>query len=99
MHILINDFIGGVLDRGIPHYVRNIVYGLQEEGFRVSVVRAPGFCRKLPRSLFYMIATLFEQTAMPVIGFVSRADLTLYPYNSVAIVDLFTRRGRIVIHD
>jgi hypothetical protein len=99
MHILINDFIGGVLDRGIPHYVRNIVYGLKEEGFRVTVVRAPGFCRKLPRSVFYLIATLFEQAVMPVIGWALRADLTLYPYNSVAIVDLLTKRGRIVVHD
>jgi hypothetical protein len=99
MHILINDFIGGVLDRGIPLYVRNLIGGLQEEEFRVSVVRAPSFCRKLPRSLFYMIAVVFEQTAVPVIGFLLRANLTLYPYNSVAMIDLFTRRGRIVVHD
>jgi hypothetical protein len=99
LHILINDFIGGVLDRGIPHYVRNIIFGLQEEGFRVSVVRAPGFCRRLPRSLFYLIAVLFEQIVMPAIGFLKRADITLYPYNSVAILDLFTGRGRIVVHD
>jgi hypothetical protein len=99
LHILINDFIGGVLDRGIPLYVRNLIDGLREEGFRVSVVRAPGFCRKLPRDLFYMIAVVVEQTALPVIGFMLRADLTLYPYNSVAIIDLLTRRGRIVVHD
>jgi glycosyltransferase involved in cell wall biosynthesis len=99
LHILINDFIGGVLDRGIPLYVRNLIDGLNEEGFRVSVVRAPAICRKLPRSLFYALAVAVEQTVLPVIGFFLRADLTLYPYNSVAIVDLLTRRGRIVIHD
>ena len=55
LHILINDFIGGVLDRGMPLYVRNLIDGLNEEGFRVSVVRAPRICRKLPRSLFYVI--------------------------------------------
>jgi hypothetical protein len=99
LHILINDFIGGVLDRGIPHYVRNIIYGLQEEGFRVSVVRAPAICKKLPRSVFYLIAALFEQTVMPVLGFLKRSDITLYPYNSVAVIDLLNRRGRIVVHD
>jgi hypothetical protein len=99
LHILINDFIGGVLDRGIPLYVRNLIDGLKQEGFRVSVVRAPGFCRKLPRNLFYAIAVLIEQTALPMIGLILRADLTLYAYNSVAIADLFTRRGRIVVHD
>ncbi len=99
MHILINDFIGGVLDRGIPLYVRNLIDGLQEEGFRVSVVRAPGICRKLPRSFFYIIAVLVEQTVLPAIGLILRADLTLYPYNSVAIADLFTGRARIVVHD
>jgi glycosyltransferase involved in cell wall biosynthesis len=99
LHILVNDFIGGVLDRGIPLYVRNLIDGLQEEGFRVSVVRAPEFCRKLPRNLFYLIAVLMEQTVLPLIGFFLRSDLTFYPYNSVAVVDLLTRRGRIVVHD
>ncbi len=99
MHILINDFIGGVLDRGIPLYVRNLIDGLKEEGFHVSVVRAPGICRRLPRNLSYMIAVVVEQTALPAIGFFKRADVTFYPYNSVSIVDLFTGRGRIVVHD
>ena len=99
MHILINDFIGGVLDRGIPLYVRNLIGGLREEGFEVSVVRAPSICRVLPRNLFYMIAVLVEQIALPIAGYLLRADLTLYPYNSVAIADLFTWRGRIVVHD
>jgi hypothetical protein len=99
LHILINDFIGGVLDRGMPLYVRNLIDGLREEGFRVSFVRAPGVCRKLPRNLFYMIAVLVEQTVLPLIGLILRTDLTLYPYNSVAVADLLTRRGRIVVHD
>jgi glycosyltransferase involved in cell wall biosynthesis len=99
LHILINDFIGGVLDRGIPLYVRNLVGGLREEGFEVSVIRAPSICRVLPRNLFYMIAVLVEQFALPIAGYLLRADLTLYPYNSVAIADLFTRRARIVVHD
>jgi Glycosyl transferases group 1 len=99
VHILVNDFIGGVLDRGVPLYVRNLVSGLQEEGFTVSVVRAPSICRVLPRNVFYMIAVLVEQTVLPVLGYLLRADVTLYPYNSVAIFDLFTGRGRIVVHD
>ena len=99
MRILINDFIGGVLDRGIPLYVRNLIDGLREEGFSVSVIRAPGLCRKMPRGLFYLLAVLVEQTLLPVIGCYLRATLTIYPYNSVAVVDLLTRRGRIVVHD
>jgi glycosyltransferase involved in cell wall biosynthesis len=99
LHILINDFIGGALDRGIPLYVRNLIDGLREEGIRISVVRAPSVCRKLPRGLFYLIAVLVEQTILPVIGLWSRADITIYPYNSVAVLDLLTRRGRIVVHD
>jgi glycosyltransferase involved in cell wall biosynthesis len=99
LRILINDFIGGVLDRGIPLYVRNLVEGLRAEGFDVSVVRAPALCRLLPRNVFYALAIVVEQIALPVIGLLRRADLTLYPYNSVAMVDLLTRRGRIVVHD
>lgn len=99
MRILVNDFIGGALDRGIPLYVRNLVDGLREEGFRVDVVRAPAFCRKLPRGLLYLIAVLVEQTMLPVIGLWRRADMTIYPYNSVAVADLLTGRGRIVVHD
>ena len=99
LHILINDFIGGALDRGIPLYVRNLIDGLRNEGLRVSTVRAPAFCRKLPRGALYMIAVLVEQILLPLIGFWLRADLTIYPYNSVAVIDLLTRRGRIVVHD
>jgi glycosyltransferase involved in cell wall biosynthesis len=99
LKILINDFIGGVLDRGIPLYVRNLIEGLRAEGFDVRVARAPALCRALPRNVFYALAILVEQIALPVIGLLRRADLTLYPYNSVAIVDLLTRRGRIVVHD
>ncbi len=99
MRILVNDFIGGALDRGIPLYVRNLVDGLREEGFRVDVVRAPAFCGKLPRGLLYLIAVLVEQMALPVLGWWRRADMTIYPYNSVAVADLLTGRGRIVVHD
>lgn len=99
MRILINDFIGGVLDRGIPLYVRNLIDGLRQEGFQVKVMRAPAVCRKLPRGLFYLIAVFAEQILLPVVGFLLRAELTIYPYNSIAIADLLTRRGRIVVHD
>lgn len=99
MHILINDFIGGFLDRGMPLYVRNLIDGLKQEGFRVSIVRAPRICRVLPRNVFYIISVLAEQIALPAIGYLKRADITLYPYNSIAIVDLLTQRGRIVVHD
>lgn len=99
MHILVNDFIGGVLDRGIPLYVRNLAAGLKEEGHRVTVLRAPSFFRVLPRAVFYGIAVLFEQAVVPVIGLVLRAGVTIYPYNSVAMLDVLSGRGRIVIHD
>lgn len=99
MHILVNDFIGGVLDRGMPLYTRNLIDGLRQEGFRVSTIRAPAICRKLPRNLFYLIAVAVEQTILPLLSLVWRADLTLYPYNSASIIDLLRRRGRIVVHD
>lgn len=99
MHVLVNDFIGGVLDRGIPLYVRNLIEGLRENGVQVSVVRAPAICRKLPRDIFYMLAVLFEQLCVPLIGLCKRADATLYPYNSAAVASLLSGRGRIVVHD
>lgn len=99
MRILVNDFIGGALDRGIPLYVRNLVDGLREEGFRVDVVRAPALCRKLPRALLYLLAVLVEQTVLPALGWWRRADMTIYPYNSVAVADVLNGRGRIVVHD
>jgi glycosyltransferase involved in cell wall biosynthesis len=99
LRILINDFIGGFLDRGMPLYVRNLIDGLKEEGFRVSVVRAPRICRRLPRNVFYMLAVLVEQIILPLVGLFKRADVTLYPYNSIAVADIFTGRGRIIVHD
>ena len=79
--------------------MRNLIEGLRGEGLRVSVVRAPAFCRKLPRSVLYLFAVVVEQALLPAIGFWQRAHLTIYPYNSVAVIDLLTRRGRIVVHD
>jgi glycosyltransferase involved in cell wall biosynthesis len=99
MHILINDFIGGVLDRGIPLYVRNLIEGLKAEGVRVSVIRASPIFRRIPRNLFYSISCCVEQFVLPVAGLILRADVTLYPYNSIAIVDVLSGRGRIVVHD
>lgn len=99
MHVLVNDFIGGVLDRGIPLYVRNLVQGLRQEGVRVTVVRAPAVFRKIPRGAFYIIAVMMEQFVLPLIGLLLRADATIYPYNTMAIADVFSRRGRIVVHD
>jgi len=99
MHILVNDFIGGALDRGIPLYVRNIVYGLKENDIRVSVIRAPAFIGRLPRICIYIMAVLIEQLLLPLIGLITRADITLYPYNSIAILDVLSGRGRIVVHD
>jgi glycosyltransferase involved in cell wall biosynthesis len=99
VHILINDFIGGVLDRGIPLYVRNLIHGLEEEGFQVTVIRAPSLFRKLPRSLFYVMSVLTEQFILPAIGIILRADITIYPYNSIALLDILSGRGRIVVHD
>jgi glycosyltransferase involved in cell wall biosynthesis len=99
MHILINDFIGGVLDRGIPLYVRNLIEGLKEEGVRVSVVRASPIFRKIPRGFFYVISCCVEQFILPVAGLILQADITLYPYNSIAIADILSGRGRIVVHD
>ncbi len=99
MHILINDFIGGVLDRGIPLYVRNLIEGLKEEGVRVSIIRASPIFRRIPRGLFYAISCWVEQFVLPVAGLILRADVTLYPYNSIAIADILSGRGRIVVHD
>jgi hypothetical protein len=59
----------------------NLIDGLMEEGFRASVVRAPRICRRLPRNFFHMIAVIVEQTLLPLIGLLIRANLTLYPYN------------------
>jgi Glycosyl transferases group 1 len=62
-------------------------------------VRAPALCRLLPRNVFYALAVVVEQTVLPVLGLLLRADLTLYPYNSVAVADVLSGRGRIVVHD
>lgn len=99
MHILVNDFIGGVLDRGIPLYVRNLIHGLREEGFRVTVVRAPPVFRALPRGVFYIFSVLMEQLVLPVLGLIWRVDVTIYPYNTMAVADALSGRGRIVVHD
>ena len=47
--------------------------------------------------MFYSISCCVEQFVLPVAGLILRADVTLYPYNSIAIADILSGRGRIVV--
>lgn len=99
MHVLINDFIGGYLRRGIPQFVSNLELGLIEAGHRVTTLRAPRWFERLPRSLAHAAAVVFEQGFVPFFGRAIGAECVLYPYNSIAALDMRSGRGRIVVHD
>jgi glycosyltransferase involved in cell wall biosynthesis len=99
MHVLINDFIGGYVTRGIPQFVGSLEIGLAEAGHRVSVVRAPRWFEHLPRPIAHAVAVAVEQAFVPIYGRAIGAEVVIYPYNSMAALDLRSGRGRIVVHD
>ena len=97
--IFVHDYMGGWLDRGIPLFTRNLAVGLQEGGWTVKSLRAWGMQRKWPRLINHILGALCEQCLSPILWRIMRADVAIFPYNAMPIVDVFSKRVHVVIHD
>jgi glycosyltransferase involved in cell wall biosynthesis len=91
--------MGGWLDRGIPLYTRNLIETLRLGGFEVIELRAFAFQRQLPRLVNHILGTLVEQFISPFYWRIRGAIFAIYPYNSIAILDVLNRNTLVVIHD
>jgi glycosyltransferase involved in cell wall biosynthesis len=97
--LFVHDYMGGWLDRGIPLYTRNLVKSLRKGGWQVRVLTAHGAQRTWPRPLNHLLGALTEQLVSPLVWRLLGARAAIYPYNAMPIVDVFSRRAHIVIHD
>jgi len=97
--ILVFNFFGSVMDRGIPQYARDIVEGMRRSGHVPIELECPRFCRRLPRSLRKILFVVFEQIVAPAMRIWRGCAVTVYPYNSVGVIDAILGRSVLVIHD
>ena len=97
--VLVFNFFGGVMDRGIPLYARDIAESMRRVGLEPLELRCPRALRRLPRALRNSLFVLFEQVAAPLARALRGCTLTVYPYNSAGIVDAVLGRSVIVVHD
>ena len=97
--IFVHDYMGGWLDRGIPLYTRNLIKTLRGCHFNVVTISASGLQRKWPRSVNHVLGAITEQIISPVMWRLRGASVAVYPYNSMPLLDILSRRTLIVIHD
>lgn len=97
--ILINNFFSGYLHRGIPVYCDNLAFALNKLGYECVQLRMPRLWYKLPRGLINILFVLFEQCYVPLYAWFSRATVTIYPYNSIALLGALSPKSVMVVHD
>lgn len=97
--VLVFNFFGGVMDRGIQLYARDIAQCMRHMGLDVVKLRCPLWLRAAPRPLRNVLFVVFEQLVAPLVRAVRGCALTVYPYNSVGIIDTLLGRSVLVIHD
>lgn len=97
--VLIFNYFGGVMDRGIPAYAQDIVTCMRRLKIEVVELRCPGLLRRAPRALQNLLFVFFEQVVAPITRLLCRCSLTVYPYNSAGVIDAALGRSVLVIHD
>jgi glycosyltransferase involved in cell wall biosynthesis len=95
--VLIFNFFGGILKRGIPHYVENLCFALTSEGIGAKQLRCPKILRQLPRPLLNCACVVAEQVITPIAGM--WFDRVIYPSNSVSLVGALSRKTAVIFHD
>lgn len=97
--VLVFNFFGGVMDRGIPLYAQDIVECMRRIGLEPLELRCPRWLRSLPRLLRNPMFVAFEQLVAPAMRALRGCALTVYPYNSAGVVDAAMGCSVVVIHD
>jgi hypothetical protein len=97
--VLIFNFFGGVMDRGIPIYVQDIATCMRQIGIEAVELRCPRWLQRAPRALLNVLFVLFEQIVAPIMRLVRRCSWSVYPYNSAGVLDALLGRSVLVIHD
>jgi glycosyltransferase involved in cell wall biosynthesis len=97
--VLVFNFFSGIKERGIPLYARELKVCLDRLGFVAFELTCPRWLRRLPSPLLNVLFVGFEQIVAPLVARARRCRLTIYPYNTVAVVDSWRQRAVLVVHD
>lgn len=97
--VLIFNFFGSILDRGIPLYARDIAEAMRRVGVESVELQGPRWLRSAPRPVRNCIFVFFEQVVAPIVRIVRRCSITVYPYNSAGLLDAVLDRSVVVVHD
>lgn len=97
--VLIFNFFGGVMDRGIPLYAHDIAECMRRVGLEPVELRCPRLLRSAPRYVRNALFVAFEQLVAPTLRILRRCSLTVYPYNSAGVLDALLGRSVVVMHD
>jgi glycosyltransferase involved in cell wall biosynthesis len=97
--VLVFNFFGGLMDRGIPLYASDIVACMRRVGLHPVELCCPRWLHRTPRALRNLMFVIFEQLVAPLVRVLRRCSVTIYPYNSAGLVDAALGRSVVVIHD
>jgi glycosyltransferase involved in cell wall biosynthesis len=97
--VLIFNFFGGVMDRGIPLYAHGIATCMQRLGIEAIELRCPRWLQGAPRAVRNSAFVLFEQLIAPLMRVLRGCSWTVYPYNSAGMFDALLGRSVLVVHD
>ncbi len=95
--IYINNFFHGILLRGIPIYAENLLLGIRVSGRNAKMFSCSPLFHSIPRGFLNIFFVIFEQLVFPISAM--RSKKTIYPYNSVSIIDSLLGRSVLIIHD
>lgn len=97
--VLVFNFFGDVMHRGIPLYAADIAEAMRRVDIEPIELRCPRWFRRAPRGIRNVLFAFYEQLVAPAVRVVHGCALTVYPYNSAGILDALLGRSVLVVHD
>lgn len=97
--VFVFNFFHGIKARGIPAYARELCMAFEHVGVACHEFVAPRWVGRLPPVLQNVAFFAAEQLLAPVLARWYGCSITVYPYNSCALLDSLTGRAVLVIHD
>ncbi|WP_374674998.1 glycosyltransferase [Ideonella sp.] len=97
--MLVFNFFAGLKARGIPVYAAELEECFGRLGIEHRELRAPAWLARAPAALQNVCYVLYEQVVAPLAGRWWRTGLTVYPYNAGSLLDAWSGRAVMVVHD
>ncbi|MBN8487326.1 MAG: glycosyltransferase [Burkholderiales bacterium] len=97
--VLVFNFFADLKARGIPAYTAGLLQSLAHLGVPAIELKAPRWAVRLPPMLQNLLFVAYEQLVAPWLSRWHGCSLSIYPYNSVGLIDAVAGRAVMVVHD